>query len=219
MARRTKQEAEATREGILLAALDLFSRKGYARTTFTDIADRIGMTRGAVYWHFDNKPALLAALIDHVHDRNKRMVGVWIPDIHTLEQMRTAFVAYARMVAEDAATRQFHFFTGFQMEWSEEMLTATHKKLNEIRSDPLDEFKKCFAVPAIAARLRPDADLGVAVRTLAAFWLAVCKLYLGRSPGIDFGQCADADLGLLGGFDLAEAAGAGFDLIMKGITA
>lgn len=54
MPRRTKEEAEATRESVLRAALDLFSEKGYSRTTLNDIAKRIGMSRGAVYWHFVN---------------------------------------------------------------------------------------------------------------------------------------------------------------------
>ncbi len=104
MARKTKEEAQATRESVLIAALDLFSEKGFSRTTFSDIAKRIGMTRGAVYWHFDNKSALLAALIDYVHERKKQLVGIWIPDIRTMDDLRLAFVSHARMVAEDASS-------------------------------------------------------------------------------------------------------------------
>ena len=52
MARRIKEEAEQTRARILASALDLFSSKGYSRTTLTDVASRLGMTKGAVYWHF-----------------------------------------------------------------------------------------------------------------------------------------------------------------------
>ena len=57
MARKTKEEAAETRTNVLMAALDLFAEKGYSRTTLGGIAKRIGMTRGAVYWHFDNKEA------------------------------------------------------------------------------------------------------------------------------------------------------------------
>lgn len=217
MARKTKEDAHATRESVLLAALDFFSEKGYSRTTLSDIAKRIGMTRGAVYWHFDNKPALLAALIEYVHERKKKLVGVWIPDIHTMQDLRSAFIAYARMVAEDEVTRKFEFFMSYQMEWSEELLTETHKKLNEVRHNPLEEFKRCFSVPAISGRLKPDTNLDALVLTLAAFWAGICKLFLGRCPGIDFGHCADSDLELLGRFDLAATVGNGFDLIMRGI--
>jgi len=217
MARKTKEEAKATREGVLLAALDLFSEQGYSRTTLNHIARRIGMTRGAVYWHFENKPALLAALIEYVHARKKERVGVWISDIRTMTDLRSAFIAYARIVAEDEVTRKFEFFMSYQMEWSEELLTETHKKLNEVRETPLEEFKRCFTVPEISEQLKPDTDLDVLILTLAAFWTGLRKLFLGRCPGLDFGHCADADLDLLAGFDLAETAGNGFDLIMRGV--
>ena len=64
MARRIKEEAEQTRARILASALDLFSSNGYSRTTLTDVASRLGMTKGAVYWHFTSKEALLMALVD-----------------------------------------------------------------------------------------------------------------------------------------------------------
>ncbi|OPZ64295.1 MAG: hypothetical protein BWY83_03225 [bacterium ADurb.Bin478] len=175
------------------------------------------MTRGAVYWHFDNKPALLAALIDYVHERKKQLVGIWIPDIRTMDDLRLAFVSHARMVAEDVISRRFEFFMSYQMEWSEELLTETHKQLNEIRDNPLDEFKKCFSVPEIAGRLKPDTNLDQLVLTLAAFWVGMCKMFLGRCPGIDFGHSNEAQIELFSSFDLTRTAGAGFDLIMSAV--
>ena len=55
MARRTNEQAQQTREKILEGALNVFSEKGFSRSTLGDIAKRIGMTRGAVYWHFKDK--------------------------------------------------------------------------------------------------------------------------------------------------------------------
>ena len=63
MPRRTKEEAEKTRQEILFSALDIFYEKGYSKTTFDEIAKRINLTKGAVYWHFRNKPDIIAALI------------------------------------------------------------------------------------------------------------------------------------------------------------
>ena len=62
--RRTKEEAAATRRQILAAALDLFSEKGYAATTLSEIAGAAGVTRGAIYHHFDNKTALYQTLLE-----------------------------------------------------------------------------------------------------------------------------------------------------------
>ncbi|OPY28502.1 MAG: DNA-binding transcriptional repressor AcrR [Methanocella sp. PtaU1.Bin125] len=50
--RKTKEEAEVTKEKLLDAALKVFSKKGYATTTLDDIAKEAGVTRGAIYWHF-----------------------------------------------------------------------------------------------------------------------------------------------------------------------
>lgn len=62
MARRTKAEAEQTRSLILDTAERVFAAKGVSRTTLADIAQAAGLTRGAIYWHFDNKVDLLEAL-------------------------------------------------------------------------------------------------------------------------------------------------------------
>ena len=45
MPRRTKEEAEKTRQEILFSALDIFYEKGYSKTTFDEIAKRINLTK------------------------------------------------------------------------------------------------------------------------------------------------------------------------------
>ncbi|RME96025.1 MAG: TetR family transcriptional regulator, partial [Alphaproteobacteria bacterium] len=55
MARKTREEAEKTRQHILDAAFTLFARQGFSRTTLQQIAAAAGVTRGAVYWHFKDK--------------------------------------------------------------------------------------------------------------------------------------------------------------------
>lgn len=64
MARRTKAEAQATRDSILDSAALLFLSQGVSRTTLYHIAERAGVTRGAVYWHFEDKAALFDAMME-----------------------------------------------------------------------------------------------------------------------------------------------------------
>jgi TetR/AcrR family transcriptional regulator, repressor of the mexAB-oprM multidrug resistance operon len=64
--RRTRADAEATRESILEAAEKEFLERGVARTSLEHIARRAGVTRGAIYWHFKDKTALFAAMLDRV---------------------------------------------------------------------------------------------------------------------------------------------------------
>ncbi|MCG3200260.1 MAG: HTH-type transcriptional regulator TtgR [Gammaproteobacteria bacterium] len=66
MVRRTKIEAEATRSQILDAAEVVFFELGVARATLADIASHAGVTRGAIYWHFNNKVDLIEAMLERV---------------------------------------------------------------------------------------------------------------------------------------------------------
>jgi len=64
--RRTKAEAEQTRESILDAAVDVFFENGVSRSTLEQIAVRAGVTRGAIYWHFKDKVEIFKALQDSI---------------------------------------------------------------------------------------------------------------------------------------------------------
>ena len=64
MARRTKAEAQITRQNILNAALDIFSEKNYSVVSVVEIAERAGVTKGAVYWHFNGKSDLVFKIIE-----------------------------------------------------------------------------------------------------------------------------------------------------------
>jgi AcrR family transcriptional regulator len=58
----TTAAATNTRTRILEAALDLFSEHGFEGATLQQIADRLGFTKAAIYYHFPSKDDLLQAL-------------------------------------------------------------------------------------------------------------------------------------------------------------
>ena len=53
--RKTKEEAQITKEKIIQASYEIIQEKGYEQMTRDDIAAKVGMTRGAVNWHFSSK--------------------------------------------------------------------------------------------------------------------------------------------------------------------
>ncbi|MGP9832553.1 TetR family transcriptional regulator [Marinobacter sp. NSM] len=63
--RRTKEDAEKTRQTVLEAALTLFSRDGYSLTTLSRIAKEAGCSRGPIYWHFQTKDDLYEAVLGY----------------------------------------------------------------------------------------------------------------------------------------------------------
>lgn len=54
------------RERLLVAALDLFNRKGYAATTVREIVAAAGVTKPVLYYHFGNKEGLFRAMLGDV---------------------------------------------------------------------------------------------------------------------------------------------------------
>ena len=61
---RRPRQGPATRRQILDCSLKLFSERGYARTSVRDIAQAVGITDAAIYYHFSSKRDLLRALFE-----------------------------------------------------------------------------------------------------------------------------------------------------------
>ncbi|MCW8922550.1 MAG: TetR family transcriptional regulator [Gammaproteobacteria bacterium] len=66
MARKTREEAQRTRQQIIDAARTTFNQHGVARSSLAQIASAAGLTRGAVYWHFKNKAELFLSMREDV---------------------------------------------------------------------------------------------------------------------------------------------------------
>jgi AcrR family transcriptional regulator len=55
-----------TRETIRAVALELFSTKGFEQTSLREIAERVGLTKASLYYHYPSKQALLLAVVEPV---------------------------------------------------------------------------------------------------------------------------------------------------------
>ncbi|GII04089.1 TetR/AcrR family transcriptional regulator [Planobispora takensis] len=64
MATRRIERTQESRRLLVAAAAELFAEKGYRQTSFIDIAERAGISRGSIPWHFGNKLGLLQAVLD-----------------------------------------------------------------------------------------------------------------------------------------------------------
>ncbi|WP_426129591.1 TetR/AcrR family transcriptional regulator [Pararhizobium sp. PWRC1-1] len=74
MRRSNKERTESMRLALMAAGRALFVEKGYADTATPEIASAAGVTRGALYHHFEDKKALFAAIVAE----EARQVGVEI---------------------------------------------------------------------------------------------------------------------------------------------
>ena len=96
------------RSDVVEHALDVLDRHGLADLSMRRLAADLGVQPSALYWHFANKQALLAAVADEVLRRGERPVpdGPWAERVTAYaHQLRDAMLAY-RDGAELVATAQ-----------------------------------------------------------------------------------------------------------------
>jgi AcrR family transcriptional regulator len=67
--------AQDTRERILEVARELFTEQGYDGTSLREIADRLGFTKAALYYHFQSKDQIMLALLEPAQNLVSDLLG------------------------------------------------------------------------------------------------------------------------------------------------
>jgi TetR/AcrR family acrAB operon transcriptional repressor len=96
--KKTKEEAERTRERIFRAGLKVFSRKGYAAATLSDVAREAGISRGAIYWHYKNKESFF-------HEVEERLETYYDDMVESITQSTKPFLERIREAVVGLLTR------------------------------------------------------------------------------------------------------------------
>jgi AcrR family transcriptional regulator len=95
------KKSEISVAHIVEAAMRVLARQGYAHSSLMDIANEVGMSKGAVHYHFPTKEALITQVLetacDAVAERTRKM---WIAGADPLEAMRSAINELWRVRAE-----------------------------------------------------------------------------------------------------------------------
>lgn len=195
--RRTKEQAEQTRCAILAAAETLFLQQGVAHTSLEHIARQAGVTRGAVYWHFENKAHLFHELLSQVRlppeQLAERLRGCAGRD--PLLALHELCVEAIENLAREPQKRRIFTILLRRCEFTEELREA------ELRHEAfINQFialcEQQFAQPAVSARLQPGMSPRLAARALHALIVGLFSDWL-RDPTLfdplqDTGALIDA---------------------------
>lgn len=105
--RRTQAERrETTRAALLAAARALFAERGFVDTGREDIAERAGVTRGALYHHFESKAAVAQAVLEELNaELAARMAAVAGGSDDPREQLHLGARAYVEACADPGIAR------------------------------------------------------------------------------------------------------------------
>ncbi|WP_050577293.1 TetR family transcriptional regulator [Pseudomonas cremoricolorata] len=171
MVRRTKEEAQETRAQIIAAAEKAFYRRGVARTTLADIAELAGVTRGAIYWHFNNKAELVQALLDMLHETHDHLARASESEdeLDPLGCMRTLLLQVLNEVVLDARTRRINEILHYKCEFTDDMCEIRQQRQRSV----LDCHNSIVVAMANAVRrgqLPTDLDPEQAAVVLFAYF-------------------------------------------------
>ena len=81
-----------TRDRIVEAADGLFYRQGFGHTSFSDIAEAVGISRGNFYHHFKTKDDILDAVIGLRLANTREMLAQWEAEGATPEERIRSFI-------------------------------------------------------------------------------------------------------------------------------
>ncbi len=103
MAKTHKQlQSEQTRQHIIQVAAQMFARKGFFGTSIADLSRAAGLTKGALYHHFESKDALFLAVIQRVRDVWRREVARDVLKAQdALDRLAVLFENHIRLVGEN----------------------------------------------------------------------------------------------------------------------
>ena len=146
MVRKTKEDAELTRQRIIDAAREVFLARGVSRTTLELVAAQAGVTRGAVYWHFKNKAEIFHAIRDQVFlPLIDRMDDTFTEDSNdALTQIENSLCDTVHQLNENTEMRQTYEIMMIKCEYVDEFATVLQQILNNC-ANISDKFELAYA--------------------------------------------------------------------------
>ena len=202
MVRRTKADAEATRQSLLDAAEHLFQSRGVSRTSLNDIATAAGTTRGAIYWHFKDKVALFNAMMDRV-THPLEQVGSKSASMATLpplERLRSMVDFVQRTIVQDERTRRVFEIALYKVEYVSELMGLRERHVAASEGFT-QQLARDFALAAESQGVVLSMSAMEAAISLHALFDGLIRNWILNE----------------GGFDLVRVGGASTDAFLQGV--
>ncbi len=205
MARKTKMEAQETRERLLDAAETVFRHRGVTRTSLAEVATAAGVTRGAVYWHFKDKAALFHAMCERATlPLDLRLLDRAGETASTapLATLRDLCVGALQWLATDVRTQVVFEVIFHKTELVDELAGIATSHEDE-RCQCLGQIEALIRRCAEVGELPPDIDAPIAAQGLNALMVGIMHEWV-LDPAA---------------YDLASAAPALIDAFLAGLAA
>jgi len=174
--RRTRADAEKTRTSILDAAIDVFSGKGYSDTTLDEVAERAGVTKGAIYWHFKDKLDLFRKVSERESEGLVSLLdAVYGETITPLTKIRKLSDTVMDNFYENARFRKFIELTWYRL--SSDRFDEEMRFKSGFVSDFVRQLEELFREAISSGEIKQSVDCGLAAFHIASLINGVYRLY------------------------------------------
>jgi TetR/AcrR family transcriptional regulator, acrAB operon repressor len=211
MARRTKEDAQATRQQLLQAAQRVFAEKGVSRTSLQDIAQAAGASRGAIYWHFKNKADLFNAMMECATlpmEQAMQQIGHDARQDPLVELERAMFQVMQSIV-EDADTRAIIEIATMKIEYVDELLAVKERHV-QCSVDGTREMQRSLQEAAAYRAITLPVAAEIAARGLHGLMVGLIQSWMLAPEAFDLLVVAQAAIRTyLAGLGLRLEASAG----------
>ncbi|MBS0461370.1 MAG: TetR family transcriptional regulator [Proteobacteria bacterium] len=193
MVKKTRQEALATREVLLAAALQVFRERGVARTRLSDVAERAGVTRGAIYWHFKDKAELFQA----VCERGTMPVEALLAQASQnaqhdpLAMVRQLALMALTQLAQHADTQAMFDVIFHKCEFTAELAPVVAKN-DADRAACLSQVQQLFDQAVVCGQLPSVTDTFLAAQGLHAYMVGLMHEWVLNPESYDLAACAES---------------------------
>jgi TetR/AcrR family acrAB operon transcriptional repressor len=153
MVRRTKEQAQATRNTLLDAAEAVFEQRGVSGTSLDEIARAAGVTRGAIYWHFEDKADLFNAMMARATLPLEQKPGA-DEGAPSLRQLRARLVDVLQQVAADPQMQRVFAIATHKVEYVDEMRAVRERHLR-VCGARVHEYERALRAAARRGELAP----------------------------------------------------------------
>ena len=178
--RRSKNDAEKTKQLLVQAACEVFYREGVARATLEQIAREAGLTRGALYWQFNNKVDILDELFQWIMpnvDVLQTNMLVWPTECYW-DNLIAHFMEFFQELQEDSSFRKF--FTVMHLKC--EMTESNAQVIELLRKYELIWERQVEGVISMAVSkkvLSEQTDVVLTSKLLRSHLLGIIVVFLG----------------------------------------
>ncbi|KPD20933.1 TetR family transcriptional regulator [Idiomarina abyssalis] len=176
MVRRTKEDAMETRAKLLDAAEALFSENGVTHTSMMQVAEKAGVTRGAIYHHFENKMDLIESLMGRVKlpiDEMREQIAEG-SEFDPLEEIKGRSKEFISRVQEDPQVRSLASILLHKCEYIDEVNPIKLRHVSG-RNECICDIEKLFESAIERGELATTVDARIAV--IGLFSLADGLIY------------------------------------------